>query len=220
MNSQIDPDHAAAPIITIDGPSGVGKTTVAQHVSKTIGLPFLASGRLFRALAYVMQSEGITENEAILKRSISLDLIYTHNGGILYQGHDISDRLYDDAIGLYSSQIAQIPGVRDRLDSMMRNFGRHQGCVAEGRSTGLHVFPEALLKIWLTADYQTRYDRIARSRSAIIAEQTMLRDKMDAKRAVAPIMKAADAIEIDSTTMTAEEVSARIISLYRQTQKG
>jgi len=203
-------------IIAIDGPSGVGKTTVAARVAEQTGLPLLAGGRLFRAIAWIAEQEGVTKDAAIIKLAQSASLSFTNDGGIAYHGDDITNKLYSDAVSLRSSQIAQLPDLRQPLDKLMRDFGYATGCVTEGRSTGVHVFPDASLKIWLTADYTTRFRRIADSRGTEAAKQTMSRDTMDERRQHAPMTKASDAIEIDSTAMSVDEVVRRIVELYRQ----
>lgn len=210
----------APDIITIDGPSGVGKTTVAQLVSDRTDLPLLASGRLYRALAWVLQQESISDDATVSERTPGIDFGFTSDSGITYRGTDITEHLYDEEVSLKASQIATNPVVRKRLVELQRQFSKERGCIAEGRSTGIEVFPEAPLKIWLTADYAVRFDRIEKSRGTEIAEQTLARDKMDAERQHGPMMKAPDGVEIDSTLLDAESIANQIVSLYQNNKSA
>ncbi|MET1033224.1 MAG: (d)CMP kinase [Candidatus Saccharimonadales bacterium] len=207
-------------IITIDGPSGAGKTTVALHVARQLELAYIPSGRLFRAAAYVMQQNQIrsTNEDAVTAFANALDLGMHGDGRIVYQDQDITEYLDAPEVGVLSTKVAQNQGLRLRLLAIQREIGLRKGCVIEGRSTGIEVFPEAALKIWLTADVETRRKRKTHSEGIAAAGAIMSRDQIDAARNLAPMHKAPDAIEINTTNMSVEDVTTGIVQHYYDAQ--
>jgi cytidylate kinase len=203
-------------IITIDGPSGVGKTTIAALVADRLHLPVVPSGRLFRAIAWVLARQGVVLEDRQSVEAYVSNVVFTmtSSGEIQFEGKNITSLLDGADLGVEASKIAPYPIVRRYVLEMQRRLGEEHGCVIEGRITGVVVFPNALLKIWLTADLTTRIERVTRKYGERAAEMIRARDETDTTRTNAPMEKAKDAIEIDATHMNAEEVVTRIIDLY------
>lgn len=205
-------------IVTIDGPSGAGKTTVALIVAQQLALTYIPSGRLFRAAAYVMRRRHVdsADKDAVTQLANVLDLDMQDKGRIVYRDQDITDYLDAPEVGVLSTMVAQNQALRLRLLAIQREIGLQKGCVIEGRSTGIEVFPEARLKIWLTANEETRYKRKTLSEGIEAARAIILRDQTDVTRDMAPMHKARDAVEIDTTNMSAQDVATEIIRYYRK----
>lgn len=203
-------------IITIDGPSGVGKTTIATLVAEKLDLPVVPSGRLFRAAAWVLarQNVSLEDQELVEERVPAIMFDMTPSGDILYEGSDITSHIAGSAIGIAASTIAPYPEVRRRMLELQRHLGEKHGCVVEGRSTGIEVFPHAALKIWLTAGLAVRVTWVTEKYGEVAARTIQERDEVDESRTNAPMRKADDALEIDSTHMSTDEVVAKIVSLY------
>lgn len=212
---------AAPLIVTIDGPAGAGKSTVARSVAEKLKLPYLDTGAIYRAIAWWLKSKAIDavdgeEIESALKDfSISLG-----KEKIIVDGRDISKEIRTTEIDKAVSAYSALKPVRDELLSLQRNQAE-SGLVADGRDMGTVVFPDAELKIFLTASAEERAnrrykERIARGESAdydSILQSVNERDLHDINREIAPLRPALGCVILDSTEMTADEVVDAIVSL-------
>ncbi|NES82669.1 MAG: bifunctional pantoate--beta-alanine ligase/(d)CMP kinase [Moorea sp. SIO2B7] len=218
------------PIIAIDGPAGAGKSTVARRVAQNLGLLYLDTGAMYRAVTWlVMQSDISLENEEAIAELISqakLELIAAESPqspvGIKINGEDITQAIRTPQVTANVSKIAAQPAVRQELVKQQQRWGEKGGLVAEGRDIGTHVFPDAEVKIFLTASAQER----ARRRLEDLKNQGELdisleqlerdiqeRDRLDSTRKIAPLTKASDGIEIITDGLTIEEVTNKIVEL-------
>jgi len=212
------------PVIAIDGPSASGKGTVAQAVAGALGFHYLNSGALYRTVAYLaLESGADLEKESILA-DIALNLNANFNSdSVVLEGRNVTDAIRSEAVGTAASRIAALPGVRRALLERQRAFRRPPGLVADGRDMGTVVFPDAALKIYLTATPQERAERrykqlMAKGMGASMAallQDIIGRDARDGKRATAPLRKAEDAVLIDTTGVPAADAVARVLALYK-----
>lgn len=210
----------SVPVIAIDGPSASGKGTVASRVAAALGFHYLESGALYRLVA-------LAGTEAPEKTAADLQVEF-QDGKIILSGQDVTDTLRDEAVGDRASEIAKLPAVRAALLGRQRAFRQPPGLVADGRDMGTVVFPDAQLKVFLTASVATRAQRrykqlIDKGNSANLAALSRdleERDKRDATREVAPLKPAGDAVSIDSSALTIEEVVDRVLMAYRESKSG
>ncbi|MFZ5461816.1 (d)CMP kinase [Stutzerimonas stutzeri] len=215
------------PVITIDGPSGSGKGTVAALLAGKLGWNFLDSGALYRLLAFAAHNHGVdlTNEEALKVLAEHLDVQFGaardgHGMVIILEGEDVTEAIRNETVGAGASQVAALPVVRTALLQRQKAFREAPGLVADGRDMGTVVFPDAPLKIFLTASAEERARRRylqlkARGDDVNLAsllEEIRERDERDTQRAVAPLKPAEDAIQLDSTTLSIEEVLQRILS--------
>jgi len=215
------------PVITIDGPSGSGKGTVAALLAGKLGWNFLDSGALYRLLAFAARNHGVdlTNEEALKVLAEHLDVQFGaardgHGMAIILEGEDVTEAIRNETVGAGASQVAALPVVRTALLQRQKAFREAPGLVADGRDMGTVVFPDAPLKIFLTASAEERARRRylqlkARGDDVNLAsllEEIRERDERDTQRAVAPLKPAEDAIQLDSTTLSIEEVLQRILS--------
>ncbi len=213
------------PVITIDGPTASGKGTVAHRVASALGWQVLDSGALYRLTALAVLKRGIQPEDALAVSEVpaNLDILF-HPGGILLDGQEVSDRIRHEEIGNLASQIAPIPALRSALLARQRAFRVAPGLVADGRDMGTIVFPDAPLKIFLVADVEARAKRrcnqlIEKGISANLEDllQDMReRDARDTQRAVAPLVPAQDAHEVDSSHLSIDQTVQAILDLWSQ----
>jgi len=213
------------PVIAIDGPSASGKGTVAQAVAGALGYCYLNSGALYRTVAQAaLESKADLENESVLS-NITLNLKAKFSGNsVELEGRDVSEAILAEAVGAAASRIAAWPAVRTALLARQRAFRLPPGLVADGRDMGTVVFPDAALKIYLTATPEERAARrykqlMTKGMGASIAallQDIRERDARDRTRAAAPLRKAADAVLIDTTGITAEIAVAQVLALYKK----
>ena len=215
---------ATVPVIAIDGPSASGKGTIAAAVARTLGFHYLDSGALYRIVGLMANERGANlDDEQELSR-IPLNLnIKFNDEQVLVDHRDVSGLIRSEASGAAASQVAALPGVRAALLSLQRRFRQPPGLVADGRDMGSVVFPDARLKIYLTASAEERARRrhkqlIGKGPGASMA--TLLqdirdRDLRDSTRATAPLQKCADAVEIDTTGVPVDVVVQQVLHLYR-----
>ncbi|HUN68880.1 MAG TPA: (d)CMP kinase [Burkholderiales bacterium] len=204
------------PVIAIDGPSASGKGTVASRVAAALGFHYLESGALYRLVALA----GGQDPERTAK---TLDVVF-RGDRIILSGQDVTDRIRDEAVGNRASEIAGIAAVRRALLERQRGFRQPPGLVADGRDMGTVVFPDAVLKVFLTASVETRaqrrykqlIDKGNHANLAALSRDLEERDKRDAARKVAPLKPAADAVSLDSSGLTIDEVVDRVLKQYRE----
>ena len=212
------------PVIAIDGPSASGKGTVAQAVAGALGFHYLNSGALYRTVAYVALESGADLEKELILADMALNLNANFNfDSVELEGRNVTDAIRSEAVGTAASRIAALPGVRRALLERQRAFRRPPGLVADGRDMGTVVFPDAALKIYLTATPEERAERrykqlMAKGMGASMAallQDIIGRDARDGKRATAPLRKAADAVLIDTTGVPAADAVARVLALYK-----
>mgnify|MGYP001765130604 FL=1 len=213
------------PVITIDGPGGSGKGTVAGLLARQLGWKLLDSGALYRLLAFAARNHAIDlVNESALKTlAAHLDVQFiAQEGGqrIILEGEEVTDLIRTEQVGDGASQVAALPCVREALLQRQRDFLETPGLIADGRDMGTVVFPQAPLKIFLTAGAEERARRRflqlkAKGEDVNLAsllEEIRVRDARDTQRSVAPLIPADDAIVLDSTELSIEQVLERILS--------
>lgn len=216
-----------APVITIDGPSGSGKGTIAGLLAKQLGWNLLDSGALYRLLAFAAGNHGVdlTNEEAMKLLAAHLDVQFIaagdgHGQCIILEGEEVTDLIRNEQVGAGASQVASLSAVREALLQRQQAFQEMPGLVADGRDMGTVVFPDAPLKIFLTASAEERARRRYLQLKAkgddvnlaSLLDEIQARDERDTQRAVAPLKPAADAILLDSTELSIEQVLERILS--------
>ncbi len=207
-------------VITIDGPSGSGKGTVSRKLAEKLGFKYLDTGALYRAVAWQVDSQGISPDDSNAMKHLLENINITFEGsGILVNNTDVSAQIRTAHIGELSSQVSALPQVRQRLFSIQRDMGLAGNVVIEGRDTGTAIFPEALNKFYLDAAPEERAKRRFRElkdkHPGMTLEQTLAdinkRDERDSTRERSPLRRTEDMIYIDSTGMTIDEVVSGMI---------
>jgi cytidylate kinase len=213
-----------APVIAIDGPTASGKGTIAQRVAAALGWHYLDSGALYRlaALAAIRDGLGFDDPAAVARIAATLPVGFGADGRIRLGDDDVTDAIRAEAVGNGASRIAVHGAVRDALLALQRGFRRPPGLVADGRDMGTVVFPDAALKVFLTASAQSRAERrhkqliekgISANLSSLL-QGLVERDARDATRPVAPLVPAQDAHVLDSTSLTVEQTVGRVLELW------
>ena len=210
-----------SPVLTIDGPSGSGKGTVAKLLAQALRWHYLDSGAIYRVLAYAARDIDLTDEVALAAIAKQLDLTFLLTDNHLtvnLAGKDITQRIRSELIGSAASKIASLPLVRAALLDRQRAFRQSPGLVADGRDMGTVVFPSADYKVFLTASVKIRAERrykqlkengIESNLSNIIADISK-RDARDSQRRVAPLLAADNALALDSSNMGVQAVFKRI----------
>jgi cytidylate kinase len=213
------------PVIAVDGPSASGKGTVARKLAEALGFHFLDSGALYRlvALAALERGADLESPSSVAPIASNLDVEFAGES-ILLGGRDVTDAIREERVSGAASKVAAAAPVREALLERQRAFRQPPGLVADGRDMGSVVFPDATLKIFLTADAaeraQRRYKQLmekgmSASMDALLQE-IRDRDARDSGRAAAPLQKCADAIELDTTAVSVDDAVARVLALYRE----
>lgn len=209
------------PVLTIDGPSGAGKGTIARLMAEQLGWHLLDSGALYRltALAGIDRSLSLDDPQAMATCARALDVefqIVDHAVVIELDGADVTSRVRSEEAGMGASKVAALPLVREALFQRQRAFQQHPGLVADGRDMGTTIFPDATVKIFLTASAEARADRRAKQLLELgenvslprLLTDIKARDERDSARSASPLKPADDAIMLDSTALSIEEVLA------------
>lgn len=214
-------------IITIDGPAGVGKSTVSRKVAAATGFTYLDTGAMYRGVGLYLEKQGVETDdiEEIEKKLQDMELKLrpaadeNSDVGVLVNGKDVSDAIRTPQMSMVASRVSAIPVIREKLTEMQRSYGNKGKVVAEGRDTGTVVFPNAAFKFFLVGRPEER----ARRRVEQLQEKgveanfdqilvmTLERDKNDSERDIAPLKQANDAVRIDTTEMSVEEVVEKIL---------
>ena len=212
-------------VIAIDGPSASGKGTVAARVAEALGMDYLDSGALYRLTALAAQIQGVAWDDEAALEPIAAQLPAAFvAGGILLNGEDVSATIRQEAIGMGASQVAKWPAVRTALLERQRAFAGERGVVADGRDMGSVVFPDAKLKVFLTASAEERARRRALQLNIdlnsaaymAIVDDIKQRDWNDTQRAVAPLKQLPDAHLLDTTELSIENAVKKVLDWYRQ----
>jgi CMP/dCMP kinase len=208
------------PVITIDGPSGSGKGTLAERVAETLGWRLLDSGAIYRVLGHAVYLEGIELGnvDKIVEMALKLPVVFTR-GKVFLGGEDVSLDIRTESAGNRASQVAAIPQVREALLAWQRDYAQSPGLVADGRDMGTVVFPHAEVKIFLTASVKERalrrYKQLKEKGLSVnladLTEEIKMRDERDSNRTAAPLTAAESAMRLDSTELDADEVYRRVM---------
>ncbi|MEA5446402.1 (d)CMP kinase [Gammaproteobacteria bacterium AB-CW1] len=229
MNSE----SSDIPVVTIDGPSGVGKGTTASLLAQALDWHLLDSGALYRLLALSAMRAGVAPEEEARLETMAQSLAVRFEAGegeqrVLLAGEDVSREIRTEDCGTMASRIAAVPGARRGLVKLQKDFRQAPGLVADGRDMGTTIFPDAPLKIFLTASPAERalrrhkqlkekgIDANVGELEVAIAE----RDRRDAERSTSPLKPADDAVRIDTTELSINQVLDRVLSLVKERLDG
>ena len=214
-------------VVTIDGPAGAGKTTVARLLAERLGYELIPTGAMYRALALSVLRAGVSPDDpAALARHLAPLEVTVVKGRVLLNGGDVTSEIRTQAVADATSTLSMRREVRDKVTPLQRRAAEPGGVVLEGRDTGTVVYPHADVKFFLTASLESR----ARRRHAELAAQGIIadldtvrdeikdRDRQDTTRALAPLVKAADALEIDTSDLTVEQVVERVMAAIESRQ--
>ncbi|HBT20515.1 MAG TPA: (d)CMP kinase [Peptococcaceae bacterium] len=218
------------PNIAIDGPAGAGKSTVARKLAEKLGFLYIDTGAMYRALTYCALKKGIDINNpdelTELAENVEIFLTADEDGQMRVYccGEDVTSYLRDPKVSQCVSKVAEVPGVRRRMVELQRKMASAGGVIMDGRDIGTYVLPDAQLKFFITADLEERARRRLKDleKQGYIADleevkkEIAMRDAKDSSRAVAPLKKAEDAVLIDTTNLTVDEVLQLIFKISRE----
>ncbi|TMO62052.1 (d)CMP kinase [Pseudoalteromonas aurantia] len=223
--------QASMPVITVDGPSGSGKGTVCRLLAEKLNWDVLDSGAIYRvlSLAALHHQIALDNEEALVPLAANLDVQFlidpvTKNGRVILEGEDVTTTIRNEDVGAAASKVAALPRVREALLRRQRAFRTEAGLIADGRDMGTVIFPEAEIKLYLTASAEERANRrflelngrgLDVTLSGLL-EDIKARDDRDMNRAVAPLVPASDAITIDTSELNAEQVFATVVEILEE----
>ena len=220
---------ARVPVLTIDGPSGSGKGTIARRVAERLGWHLLDSGALYRltALAALNVDTDLEDESAVAKIAANLDIRFAIAGGevsAVLAGEDVSRDIRMERVSMAASKVAALPAVRDALLQRQRDFRALPGLVADGRDMGTTVFPDAPVKVFLTASAEERarrrFDQLQGRGVSVslrdLLEDIRARDERDMNRAASPLAPAEDAVVLDSTDIDIDGVLQKVLELVQK----
>lgn len=212
-------------VIAIDGPSGAGKSSAAKKIAEALGWDYLDTGAMYRATALALLRAGVNlEDEAALFRVLGAMRLEQLGTRIFLNDEDVSESIRSHEITQFVTPVSADGRVREVLVEQQRHIGQRGGFVVDGRDIGTVVFPNAALKIYLTASVEARAQRRFLEQQAkgnpmtldAVAADIQRRDHADSTRAVAPLRKADDAVELDSSDLTLDEVVAKIVEMWEE----
>lgn len=217
------------PVIAIDGPSASGKGTVAERVAAALGFRYLDSGALYRlaTLQALRRQVSLDDPEALARAAREMEILF-RDGRLWLDGEDVTQSVRTEAVSAATSRVAASPAVRQALLERQRRFREAPGLVADGRDMGSVVFPEADLKVFLTADVATRAERRHKqlmekgmyAKMPDVVEELRQRDTRDSTRPVAPLKHYPDALFLDTTRLTIDQAVEQVLAWYRQRARG
>ena len=219
--------------IAIDGPAGAGKSTIARKVAKQKGFIYVDTGAMYRAMAYYLLSKKVSpkDAQAIEENCQNADITICYEEGeqvVLLNGENVNGVIRSEAVGNMASASSPNPKVRERLTLLQKELAKTNNVVMDGRDIGTCVLPDADVKIYLTASYKVRarrrFDELSAKGISCDIEQIeadiIKRDEQDMTRKVAPLKQAEDAVLLDSSHMTVDEVAGAILDLCEKREKG
>lgn len=212
-------------IIAVDGPSGAGKGTVARTLSRTLGYRHIDTGAMYRAIGWKAEREGVAldDEQAVAQIARAADIV-VEGGVVSIDGHDVASAIRTPEMDRAAAAVARLPRVRKVLVARQRAMGAAGGIVMEGRDIGTVVFPNADVKVYLDASPDERARRRANDPAhtgsqtghAAVAEAIQARDASDTTRAASPLTVAPDAVHIDTTNLSIQEVVDRVMGLVHE----
>ena len=215
-------------IVAVDGPAGAGKSTVSKIVAQKLGYTYIDTGAMYRAVAYKVLRQGKPVTEQLITdivRDIDIDLQYVDGvTKVFVDGEEITGEIRTPEVSSIASKVAIIGLVREKLTELQRKMATRGGVIMDGRDIATHVLPNADVKIFLTASIEERarrrYDELKAKGYDInldeVAKEIALRDKQDTERKIAPLIKAEDAVLLDTTNKNIDEVVDDILNLCRK----
>lgn len=213
--------------IAIDGPAGAGKSTVARAVAEQLGAVYLDTGAMYRTMGLYMHNHGISGNERIAQAASRPDVEVQFVDGVqhmLLDGADVTGAIRSPEASMMASRVSSVPAVRERMVALQREIAKGHRVVMDGRDIGSCVLPDATLKIYLTASCEVRAQRRHLELTAAgkdepyekVLSEIVERDYNDAHRATSPMRQAEDAVRVDSSEMTREQVVETIVAMARE----
>jgi len=222
-------DSPPPPVIAIDGPSASGKGTVAQRVAQALQLHYLDSGALYRLCALAAERHNIAfeDGPGLVRLASELEIHFLGNR-ILLKAQDVTEAVRSEACSAKASRIAVVPALRAALLQKQRDFRRLPGLVCDGRDIGSVVFPDAMLKVYLTASSEVRAERRTKqlkekgmcAKMQDVINELKHRDERDSARTVAPLRHYSDARLLDTTAMSIDEAVNQVVEWYRETSRA
>jgi len=215
-------------VITIDGPAGAGKGTVARRLAARLGYRLLDTGAMYRALAWSVARAGLApEDTPVLRRHVERVHVDVEGDRVVVDGRDVTDEIRSPEIAALTSRLSMLGVVRDKLTPMQRRMAATGGVVLEGRDTGTVVCPDAEVKFYLDASLEERAHRRQlelRARGVEVDTETAradiaARDAQDSSRALAPLRRASDAIEVDTTGLSVEQVVSLLAEMVERRRR-
>ncbi|MGE4291566.1 MAG: (d)CMP kinase [Desulfovibrio sp.] len=219
-------------IVTLDGPAGVGKSSMARELSEALGIPYLDTGAMFRGVAWKLGENAWEWDEAWLSQALDTISFELHgsgaDSGLSLDNVPLGEEIRNERVGMWASNLAKLPVIREFLKKAQRDIGERSSLVAEGRDMGSVVFPQATVKFFLDADVRERarrrYEQLREKNEPAdmeeLAESIRARDDQDRNRAVAPLRPAEDAVLVDTTHLNREQVAALLIGTVRERING
>jgi cytidylate kinase len=218
-----------APVIAIDGPTASGKGTIAERVARALGFGYLDSGALYRLVAWqaLRRHVGTADEQGLASLAASMEPRFA-DGRIELDGVDVTDAIRHEDVSRAASQVAIHPKVRQALLDLQRSRRQPPGLVADGRDMGTVVFPDATLKVYLTASVEARAERRYKqliekgfpANIATLSQELRARDARDSGRTASPLKPADDAYQLDSSGLTIEEVVNQVLDWYAKRDEG